>query len=791
MDVDNNIAQCSSIQIEATQHEVPKKNCILTPALTVQTSMKPMSTDNRVEMWRNRNFDSGFHTMNPSEAPSMISSLHPSSHISGMSNVTEYEQSQLSDQQQMKFDGIPACPEQQYGSAVRAIPELTQLIKDNDHAVVYKAVYIMQNIAKMDSDTMRRQKPVIADVRVIHALSDVLRDKMQYPNIIRVALGTIFHICNRPDGIELVAHVAGTSPSLLTHIVQHMHTVNFSCYKYALLTFHSLLSDRQAGPGLIPIARRINALQPIVRWLGDEKSEKLLPVIVDLVRIICDKQNELRGLFIKADGARKLLDIIQSCTYENLLWRSTQLLKSFTNFDAETVVASGAREVLAPLLSHDSDRLVVSSLECLRNLSDVPSRMEDEVLLHSLLMLLGVRTPVVMLYTVQIISNMCANNKMNKEFLVRNQAVEHLLRVLIEETAYSSYNHLTNKEAQMLEELTESILCTFRHLCVGHNLGDMVQQLVMRQPHHTLNLLSKSANQDGNLPVFRDFRSGNLCFVEQIIHILRVACSQLATHDQIEGVRVSDLIYLSVNLLLLLSHDGKILDQVVYFLKHPENQRINEITALLPIYMLYHIAIADDLENDQALLTALHHISRTAGVETASFAERLYKEIKMNAQLPQSSNFSFATQPMSVPEIGNMRTMLDEPMDGAGEQWSQDLASTDDPFANVFCGKEPASVQRNSPEDATASNWTVNHAEPDSVMPGPCNSPSFPGNHLPMVGPTVIPHPRNPYFPHLHGPPPGYYPPMNHYELPFNGPHINQNFSPQYHSAHHSPYARF
>lgn len=67
-------------------------------------------------------------------------------------------------------------------------------------------------------------------------------------------------------------------------------------------------------------------------WLEAEKSEKLLPVIVDLIRVLCEKNTEQKIKFVKMGGPQKLLMLLQHRVYENLLWRTTQLLKTFSNF---------------------------------------------------------------------------------------------------------------------------------------------------------------------------------------------------------------------------------------------------------------------------------------------------------------------------------------------------------------------------------------------------------------------------------------------------------------------------
>lgn len=795
MDGDNITSPSSSHHHEARYAANPNMSNLSSP-LSVNTSAR-MTANYKVDLWNKRNFDSGFQTMNHSEAPSIISSIHPSSHMSDLSSIANGDP--LTEQQRMKFDGIGLGGSETLYE--HAIPELTELIRDKDQAVVYKAVIIMQNIAKMDCDSTRRQKPVITDFRVIIALRDVLKDRVQFPNIMKVALGTLFHICNRQDGLDLVSYVASREQDLIYFLVHHIDTLQSSCYKYALLTLHSLLSDKQNGQTLVAIARRTNALRLITKWLENEKSEKLLPVIVDLIRLLSEKQNDQKMIFMGEDGPRKLLMVIQNYSYESLLCRSVQLLNMFSNFDAQKVVVSGARPILARLLEHESQRLVKLTLECLRIMSDVPSVYEDRRLLYALLRILGVRDQTISLYTVQIISNICANNKDNKEFLVTSHAVENLLRVLKEEI----YNP-TPKEREMNEEIAETVLCTLKNLCVGHNLVDRVQLLILHDPsilldrlvsmrpvllRHSLYIMTKVSQHSANHATIRDFRNSKTGFIDQIVHILRVSCNHLSKLEQIEGVKVRELIQFSMSVLAILSRDVHIKSQIITSLKRADNAKVNETSILLPIFVLqannlaetskqaalqllcnihYNNEMSDYLEGNQPLINTLTQIGQTSTLETAQMADFLREKLDKN---PQNVNFGYSNDISSGSSHANyslysddMMESSEEVVEGAGEQWPQDLSLTDDPFASVFVGREAGNHVHEAPLPV------FQPMAEDIPLQGPCNSPSYNRGYVPM--------PEQPYYWHQQQqpmqspqgpippppPPPGYYQQGYDYQYP-------------------------
>uniref|UniRef100_A0A1I7TC38 Beta-catenin/armadillo-related protein 1 n=1 Tax=Caenorhabditis tropicalis TaxID=1561998 RepID=A0A1I7TC38_9PELO len=702
----------------------------------------PYTGHRKVDMWRNHNFDSGFQTMNHSEAPSIISSLHPSSHLSGISSMAEYEPiPNLSDQQKQKFDGITKSPTDGQYNTVRAIPELTMLMKDQDNEVVYKAVILMQNIAKMECDPLRRQNEArIVDPLVIFTLRDLLRDKVDHPNIIRFALGTLFNICNRQEGIDLVTRAISEQPDIIPNLIRHIGTYPTSIYKYAILTMHSILSDKQRGGQSVTIARQQDAIIHVTPWLEAEKSEKLLPVIVDLIRVLCEKNNDQKIKFVRLGGPQKLLTILQHRGYENLLWRSTQLLITFSNFDAPNLVAVGGRQILANLLSHGSPRLVLSTLETLRNISDVSSKLNEDQLLKSLLELVNSRNATIRLYSAQTMSNLVANNRHNKEFMCANHGVVNLLRAL--EIASNEMADLRDKEAQRMEDYIESLICTLRHLCVGHAMCDKVQAYVFRDPalflhkllgmrpvlvKHTLSLLLKIVSQHPLLIPFRQCRIGDKGFVEQLIYILRVACTHLNVQDTIEGIRVKDIVHLCIQIMRSITRDQDILNEVVFFLQTPENNRMGD-GHTLPIFVLqkanveentksstlsliynlmHHEQMAEVFERDEVLGKMLQNVQMQAHThpELAGLANNILKMIyeKRERSRPSFPGYNsylenqFGHLSMATPRTEVLNSN-GETYEGAGEQWSQPLSddSMMDSYYNSSSGRD-SSKPYNSP----------------------------------------------------------------------------------------------
>ncbi|GMT33020.1 hypothetical protein PFISCL1PPCAC_24317, partial [Pristionchus fissidentatus] len=585
-------------------------------------SLPPLdATGFKINRWQNRNFDSGVQTMVHSQTQSLMS-IHPSE-ISVMSGMTEdVARQDLTDAQRCRFERLSIGPSGEYEAS--GLPELVQLMRDDDENVVYKAVFIMQNIAKMDTDPRRER--ILTGSYAADALREVIEKRSNSPNIVRVALGALFHLCNHPDGVRDVVELVGNEPTLLNHLVKHMRTAAFSSYKYAILSLHSILSDRTAlGQAATAEARQRDALSPAVEALRPDQSEKLLPIIVDLIKVLCEKSSEQKTRFIELGGVARLLDILSRCNYENLLWRTTRLLVQIANFNPSSLMVLSAPSILHTRLSHGSERLVLCILECLRAISDIapPQGTDSTPVLSSILCLFGHSNPFVSLYCVQILSNMIANHRKEKEFLSSKGVIPTLMRVLYESTLWVQ----TEKDKEVSEEMQESLLCCLRHLCVKHDYAQQVcthvmaesngrlllDRLVMMRPavlRQTLLTLVHTAPLDVNLAVFRGTQlakeNSYLTYVHQIVIILRVACYQLpqaqpGTPLKVENVSVTELIASTMGILASLCRDRRLFEETCYHLLQPLNSTMGDKRVLLPLFALEQPWIQDDSMTAPAL----------------------------------------------------------------------------------------------------------------------------------------------------------------------------------------------
>lgn len=436
------------------------------------------------------------------------------------------------------------------------------------------------------------------------------------------------------------------------------------------------------------------------------------------------------------------------------------MLTVFSNFNPQMLVQCNAPAILAPQLAHDSERLVLVSLECLRNISDVPTDANRYDLLRSLLRLFGHRNQKVTRYTLDILANLCANNRVNKEFLISNGIVGYLLRVLNEERTMNKQN-----QTIMVEEIHECILSILCTLCVGNSMIEEVRVEVFRQPQlfleklvhmrpvllkQTLQLLSKTAMRDENLPGFRNCTLDGICFVQQVVYILRVACNQPPETQVVEGIKLVELVNLSLVILHCLCRDRELLEMVVYYLLYPENLIVRESKILLPIYALneshdevvkksaisvieaavHHPKMAAFFNENHGLINGLQHFARSVNPVIGNLAKESLKTIMLGGAMPRSVpppylrakekantvpslevSASSTALPSTVPSpaqcsdrMNGESAMWQEPMEGAGEQIPEDFAIGDDPFVNVFC---PTIV----PQSSSPFSPNVNHSD--------------------------------------------------------------------------------
>lgn len=168
-----------------------------------------------------------------------------------------------------------------------------------------------------------------SDTKRLFKIKTVLKsviETLKFQRILRLSLCALFHISNQPSGMQLILdssslnnldspnsaftnigqslHAANRPPRvddkflrLIASLVECVSVSNESCYKYALLILHNILCGKNAASKrVVEFVRDERALGLVTEWLGVEKNEKLLSIIVDIVQIVCDKNSEQKVL---------------------------------------------------------------------------------------------------------------------------------------------------------------------------------------------------------------------------------------------------------------------------------------------------------------------------------------------------------------------------------------------------------------------------------------------------------------------------------------------------------------
>ncbi|KAI6225259.1 hypothetical protein M3Y99_01362700 [Aphelenchoides fujianensis] len=522
--------------------------------LHTQTAMSGTQKAHQWFVQHNRFQDSGIQSMENSKAPSIVS-MNTVGKTAGEEGscylVNEpFDPAAHQPPANPPNAAAPACLSTETENAKRVLPELIPLLEDADEEVACRALEMVIHIAKLDA-AQPFSEPVITQER----------------RIIRLTLCALFHISNRPQGMQLILQSLEQRSrglvSFLSDLVRCTGIAELACFKYALLILHNLMTERSVSRRVVECIREQKAMSTITEWLN-ETNEKLLSIIVD-------------AFFIALNGPSLLCGILSWARYENLLWRCTRLLKSVSLYDPQKIVDSGAYDVLPLNMDHASQRLVFELLSCTRDLSDMSTtKLDVSHLLSRLVQLLGTNDMEVRQLCIQSLANFSANNRRNKEFLFQMDILNTLRHVLYDTEAMMDELNASRQLIEVLEDIQETALTALRNLYSGHQFEREVQQRLLAQNgaqfflrkfqqmrpalvRKSLLLLSKAATLDANIPIFRHecLQTAVDCetnFAERLVYVLFTKA--------IEKVNLAELMHLSMLTLQRLCRD-----EIAYYLK--------------------------------------------------------------------------------------------------------------------------------------------------------------------------------------------------------------------------------
>ncbi|VDO91931.1 unnamed protein product [Soboliphyme baturini] len=335
----------------------------------------------------------------------------------------------------------------------KAIPELIKLLGDVDQVVVQQAAMVIHHLSKRDAALIALAKSPELVSAVINAIN-----KNGDSEMTKYTSGTLYNISRHYPGL-LAIFQSGGIPALVRLLSSPIDSVVF----YAITTLHNLLLHQAGSKDEV---RRAGGVEKMVVLLK-KPITKFLAIVTDCLQNLAYRHAETKLAILSCNGPAELVRIMQTYDYEKLLWTSSRLLKvlSVCSQNKPAIITAGGMQVLGQRLSHPSQRLIRSCLDCLRNLSDEATNEENvEDLLRHLIQLLGSSDQEVVACCVDVLSNMTCNNLRNKITVCHSMGVEALMRTL--------------QQGSNSVEIVESALCTLRHLTCRHPEAEMAQNSV-------------------------------------------------------------------------------------------------------------------------------------------------------------------------------------------------------------------------------------------------------------------------------------------------------------------------
>nr|CAD2159603.1 unnamed protein product [Meloidogyne enterolobii] len=453
---------------------------------------RAMYSQNKVQYWQQFSQmsiqDSGVHSMSHSTAPSVMSSIHPAS---CMSNVSSLPDDFSGLKEHPYFQHIPNTFNHEEPEKMRQVlPELIPLINDESVDIVKRALTILISVAKKDKEfcTLRSQldtRPLIVEKRQV---------------TLYVLKALYFISDNDPSGRDLfVKTLNAHGTDCLEELVHCIGIQDPSCYKFAFLLLHNLMTDIRIGRKVIAYMCEMRILTKVLSWLSD-KNEKFLSIVTDIIYMLLNKNTEQMAFFIGLNGHEKLVNILANSHQENLLYRAVKLLNRVVQIDPNKIVSAGLLEAAQKHLDHASQRMLRQLLDCIKFVSHVPSGDRDiHLLLQKLLQLLGTNDMKVKECCTDILANLSANNTSNKEFLVDKGAVFGLFQLLQEMEAL---NEALGQNTQR-QNIQETALSLLRSLSSGNVCSGKAKQQIIKKEIHKKILLERMRNKQRNWPLLK------------------------------------------------------------------------------------------------------------------------------------------------------------------------------------------------------------------------------------------------------------------------------------------------
>ncbi|CAD6190963.1 unnamed protein product [Caenorhabditis auriculariae] len=328
------------------------------------------------------------------------------------------------------------------------LPDLIELLGDQDEAVVSRAVHRIY--------VLSREDPSIANnARLIEAL--LAASRSSNVNVRRNAIGALWHMSESRGGPMLIFRSGG-----LAEIIRMLHDPHESVVHYAVTTLRNLLMHVEASK---PQARALKAIEALTPHLH-KSNPKLLAQVADSLYFLLIDDLPSKDAFLSLSGPQILVTILRAYTeHRKLMYTVIRCIRSLSVCprNKPALISLGCLPALYNELCRATDeRTQTAVLVAMRNLSDAATNEENLTpLVVKLLEIIRVSNDAMTACACGILSNLTCNNMRNKQTVCSHGGIDALVTAI--------------RRFPDVEDATEPALCALRHCTARHSLAEEAQ----------------------------------------------------------------------------------------------------------------------------------------------------------------------------------------------------------------------------------------------------------------------------------------------------------------------------
>lgn len=340
--------------------------------------------------------------------------------------------------------------------ATKAIPELINLLnEDCDQGVVQNAMVMVYQLSKKDAS----RHAIIMHSQIVGSVIRCCMEHEQNHELVKTAAHILYNLSQHRQGLLVIFKTSGIN-CLVKLLSSPVESVVF----YAISTLHNMLLHQE---GSKMVVRLSGGLQKMVSLLA-RNNYKLLTYVTDCLHLMVYGNQEGKLIILASGGPQELTRIMKTYTYEKLLWTTSRVLMvlSVCSSNKPAIIQAGGLQALSVHLKNASERLVQTCLYTLRNLSDDPSIMNEnlEQLITSLVDLINSEKPNIVLCVTGILSNITCNNQHAKQLVCQVNSIPSLINVLI--------------KFPDRDDILEPTICVLRHITIRQQEAEFASNAI-------------------------------------------------------------------------------------------------------------------------------------------------------------------------------------------------------------------------------------------------------------------------------------------------------------------------